>query len=135
MPTKLTLTLTALLASGATAAAIALPAIGDDAGGASCPKPEGGKTRIVREGPKPADLRACLRSKGLNPPDGDVAMKYWIGSQQSDDVQMKIKQCFIATDPAGLGKPGDVKPGDVKPGELKPSDAKPTTAEAAQPAN
>jgi hypothetical protein len=108
MRTNLKLALTALAASGATAAAVALPAVGaGDDGKPVCPakgiagkKAEGGKFKegIVVPGPSPAELRACLVSKGLNPPDGDIAMKEWIGEQESASGEnlSKIKSCFVA---------------------------------------
>jgi hypothetical protein len=139
MTTNLKLALTALAASGVTAAAVALPAIGDDSpgGDANCPKmvrPAGepGKPggplkqsegRGVGSGPNPAELRACLRSKGLNPPDDDYKLKDWIASQLDDSgagkaesdtaVADKIKSCFVALDGAAPGKPDD-KPATAK---------------------
>src|SRR5689334_8786935 len=100
MPTKLALLLTAAGASIATAAVIALPAIGDDG---KDPAPAA-KTRVAVEGPGPAELRACLKSKGLDPPADDVELKRWIAGQMSAGKADLVKGCFIALDGA---KPGD----------------------------
>ena len=93
MPTKLALLLTAAGASIATAAAVALPAIGDDG---KDPAPV--KSHVAVEGPGPAELRACLTSKGLNPPDDDVELKRWIAGQMSAGKGDLVKGCFIALD-------------------------------------
>ena len=94
MPNKLALLLTASVASIATAAAVALPAIGDD--GASPdgkPVKPAGDTVRVEHGAGPAELRACLKDKGLDPPAGDVELKKWILAQIDAGKGDAIKGC------------------------------------------
>jgi hypothetical protein len=99
MPTRLALLLTAAGASIATTAAIALPAIGDDG-----KKPPAAGQHVAVEGPRPTELRTCLKNKGLNPPADDAELKRWIGEQINAGKGDIIKGCFIAVDGK---KPGD----------------------------
>jgi cytochrome c553 len=71
---RLTITLTAAAASAlATAAVVALPAVGDDS--------NNGPSNV-------AALAACLRSHGLDgAPDDAAALKPWIAQRQTQDPQ------------------------------------------------
>jgi hypothetical protein len=106
-----TMIITAGAASLSTlAAAVAVPAIGDDGKGPA----KGDGIMVVHAGPAPEELRACLKDHGLDAPDGDpVALKQWIGEHLDEAATRKALE---ACGPEPVGGPDDVRCAVGKPG-------------------
>jgi hypothetical protein len=96
--------------------------------------------RVVVRGPDIAELIACVRSHGFDPPTAPDAFKRWVGEQNASDpdaLSRAMGACKMALAPGasdGEGKPGscdsDVKPAPPADDAAKPE---PPADDAAQP--
>jgi hypothetical protein len=68
------------------------------------------KPSVTAQGPDIADVIACVRKHGFDPPSDPVAFKQWMAREETSDSDLHaaLVDCKLAMDPGpkpGAGKP------------------------------